>query len=639
MKNKSIYFFLSLAMVTTITYFVFSLIYSTKLINQITTIVSISVMAVFVILFVVISINNNNPKLNKYIILGSLLLTFYSGFNTLANSNALKLPTQNSVINFTNKTVTEAIKWAKSHNIEIEQLYENSDNYEMYKIISQSVEPGTLVKGINKLIVIVSSGPNLNKEIMIPSFIGWSFSEIMNFIDLNYLSNVEIFFETSSSLKDTVISQEGSGYLKRNDLIKINFSIGTKENIVPKEIENFNGKSLFYATTWLKRYGFIYALEYQYSSDVDKNYIISQSTSGMVADPNSDKINLVVSKGAKIKVVNLLSMDVEQITDWIIKNNLNVVFEDKYDDNIKLGYPISVNYQEGDEIEEGTTIKILISRGQVKMPKLTTVSEFISWATKYNVKHEEVYEFNDKVNNGEIIKSSHQENEVIKNDDTVTIHVSQGTPVTIPNFVGMNKGNIQNKCGDLGINCNFIYGGLTESTARDIALNQSKTKGAQIVKGTSISITLSSGIHVKVTVPNFVGMTKTQVSNICKNLKITCNFSYQGSFSSVPKNQAVSQSKRGIMNQGSTINIVLSKGAARVYTVIIDGALLDSGNPQSTKTTLQTRLSSACPGVTFIYSFKSVNSGIGLLNPDSDVKVGYNTLTEGKTYKVIINGN
>lgn len=637
MKRKIIYFFLSLAMITTITYFIYSIINSTRLTNQLTTIVSISTMSIFSIIFVIISMANNNIKSEKYIIIGSILLTFYSGFNILTNSQIIKLPEQSHVINFTNKAVTEAIKWAKSNNVEIEQLYENSDNYDPYTVISQSVSPGTLVKNVDKLTVVVSSGPSLEKEVMVPSFIGWSFDEVMKFIELNYLNNVLVDFEVSDSSRDTVIAQEGSGYLKRNDQIKIVFSIGNIDDIVPKEIEDFNGKSLFYSTTWLKRYAFNYELDYQYSDKVAKGLIISQSISGKVADPNSDVIKLVVSKGNKITMINLLKMDVEEITTWIINNNLKVVFEDRYDDNVKLGYPISANYKEGDELEEGTTVKLVISKGQIKMPKINNINEFIAWATKYNVKVEQVYEFNEKINNGEIIRVSHEENSVIKNDDIVTIYISQGTPVTIPNFVGMKKADITKKCNELGITCNFVYGRLTESTQKDIAISQSKTKGAQIVKGTSISITLSSGVYVKVNVPSFVGMTKSEITNRCNNLKITCNFTYQTNFSSTPRDQAVSQNKSGTMNQGSAINIVLSRGPAREYSIVIDAASFYSPDPNVSKAALKEKLEAACPGVNFVYSFVKVHTGIGLINPSSDVKVGHNVLVEGRTYKVIIN--
>ena len=73
--------------------------------------------------------------------------------------------------------------------------------------------------------------------------------------------------------------------------------------------------------------------------------------------------------------------------------------------------------------------------------------------------------------------------------------------------------------------------------------------------------------------------------------------------------------------------------------MIVDANQLSSGNPEGTKKTLQSKLKSNCPNVNFTFEFKKANSGIGYLAPTSDIKVGSNTLTEGKTYKVIINSN
>ena len=71
-----------------------------------------------------------------------------------------------------------------------------------------------------------------------------------------------------------------------------------------------------------------------------------------------------------------------------------------------------------------------------------------------------------------------------------------------------SKGVIKTKCESLGLTCSFKYGGETESTGKDIAINQSQRSGATVASGTNIIITLSSGIIEKVNVPSFVGSTK-----------------------------------------------------------------------------------------------------------------------------------
>ena len=107
----------------------------------------------------------------------------------------------------------------------------------------------------------------------------------------------------------------------------------------------------------------------------------------------------------------------------------------------------------------------------------------------------------------------------------------------------------------------------------------------------------------------------------------------------LPKDTYISQDKTGTVNKGTTVNITLSNGPATTYNIIIDANQLSSGNPEATKNTLEAKLKNACPGVNFIFKFEKANSGIGYLAPNSDIKVGSNTLTQGHTYNVIINSN
>ena len=110
-------------------------------------------------------------------------------------------------------------------------------------------------------------------------------------------------------------------------------------------------------------------------------------------------------------------------------------------------------------------------------------------------------------------------------------------------------------------------------------------------------------------------------------------------YSNTAKDTAVKQSKTGTVNKGTSITITLSKGPAKTYTIVIDPNQLTAGNATATKNTLKSKLESACPGVTFTFTLQKSNSAIGYLAENSEVKVGKNTFTQGKTYKVIINSN
>ena len=149
------------------------------------------------------------------------------------------------------------------------------------------------------------------------------------------------------------------------------------------------------------------------------------------------------------------------------------------------------NYNVGDIIEQGTVVKIIISRGSLKMPKIKSISDFYDWANRYNIRCEEKHEFSDKVPAGEVISYSHKAGEVIKSDDTVVITISDGAKRVVPNVVGMTKKEATNKMNAVGLNMNFTYRNSSET--KDKVLSQSIRAGSEVSSGTTVTIVLSNG--------------------------------------------------------------------------------------------------------------------------------------------------
>jgi len=640
-KNKVILFLLALSFVTTITYFIYTVVTSSNIINQLSTIIGVSILAIFTICFVFVGMSNDDAKGKNYVILASVLLTVYSGFNLVDHSGILSLPKQKTVSDFSNKSIVEVISWANENKIEINQVFETSDNVETYHVISQDVAPGTLVKNVEAMTVTVSNGPSLEKEVLVPSMLGWNADDVLAFIEDNYLSNVEVSFIFSEDAKDTVINQEGNGSLKRSDKIVLVFSLGKEEELSAFKMPNLVNKSLFYSTFFLKRNGVSYDLAYDYSDKIVKNYTIAQSIKeNESVNPLTDKITLTISKGSKIVVPNISSMTNEEITKWAIENSLKMKIEDRYDDTVKLGYLIEANVKENDEIEEGFLLNLVISKGPLKMEEFLSLTEFRSWAEKYGITYQEEQVFDNNIPLGSIIKFSHNKGDIIKNEETITVTISQGKEVNIPDFVGKNKSKIQTECKNLGITCNFSYGSYSDTIARDIATKQSKQAGSKVVAGTSIQITLSKGILSKVNVPNFYNKSKSTIEQECNELGLTCTFTSSRNYNNVTKGNAINQSISANTKvvAGTSINITLSIGPAQSFTKRIQSTLLVPGNPEASKQAILNYLNKECPGVNIIVTFKTDVSGtrIGLIHEDSPISGDPFTYVQGNTYTIII---
>lgn len=564
------YLILATTFISVVCYFIYTVIASNELIEQLTTIISTSLLALFTIFFLLQSLFLDNKRGRRFVIVSSCLLTFYSVFNIAVGMNLIQIPRQEYLPNFTGKNLSEVVEWTSKNHVTLNQIYETSDVVEQYGIINQSIESGTLLKDIKEITVIVSEGPNYDKEIVVPSFIGRSVDEVIEYVEKNHLTAVNIDFEFSDTERDQIMKQDQSGQMKRNNPINFVASLGAEEDLAEVTMKDLVGLDTFHAVTWVKRFGFKYTLAYEYSEEVEKGFVLKQSIEkGTTADPHTMEIVITISKGPKIKVPNLKQMSVDEITAWVIENHLKITFEEKYDESIEIGKVISVNVNEGDTIEQGTLITVVISKGQLKMEAFDTAVDFRAWAESYGIAYQEEYEFNDSIETGHIIKTSIEVGQIIKNNDVIIVYVSQGKSVEIPNFVGSSKSDISKKCSSLGLKCSFNYGGFSDSVAKDIATAQSKRKGSKVATGTGIVITLSSG-------------------------------------------------------------------KANSYNVVIQSSWLSAGNPDGTIATLKSKLENACPGVTFKFQKKTVNTGVGLITPDSPVKGGNNTFVQGKTYTIYI---
>ncbi len=636
-SNKVIvYIILAIFLIISLFYGIDRMMQSAKEVNQVSIIVTTSIYLLAVFSLVLTGIYWKQKKGKIFFLTSLLLLSTTSAIQLLERFDILILPTQEAVIDFTNKSLTEVIAWGSSHHITIEQEYEKNDEVPAYYIINQDQKEGTLLKEIDKITVTVSNGPDLEKEVLFPNMIGKEVDEVVQFIDENYFSNVTIDFIKSSTPRDIVMEQDKSGSLSRNEEIHITVSLG-EDPLESTTMENLIGQNLFHATLFLKRNGISYKIEYAYSDTVSKGEVMKQSIEeNNTVDPNKDTVILTISKGSEIKVPNLMNMTLEEITSWVMEHNLKIEFTDTYDESVPLGKPISVSHKENETIEEGTTIKVTISKGPLKMESFKTVQEYRSWAEKYNVKFQEEVTFSESVPAGEIIKMSHQVGDIIKNDDTITITVSQGKELVIPKLVGKTKSEAETLCKNASIKCSFVYGSYSETVQKDVVTKQSRSEGSKVTSGATVTLTLSRGIIEKVNVPSFKGETKASAQKKCDDLGITCKFETESAYSSTKEGLVTRQSATGTMNKGSNITVYLSRGEAKSYTVNIQATWF--GNTyQETVNTLKEKLEKACPGVTFKFQAKDVNEGAGLISSDSSVKAGNNTFVQGKTYTITIN--
>ncbi len=607
---------LSLTYLITIIAFIYLVIDSTNKINQIYQIVNASLLLIIVTGFLISFKNSFFKNKTAPTVITSLLVISATIFNGLYMTNIIKLPTQSYLPNFESKNLTKAINWTEKNDIKTNQDFEYSDTTKKYNIISQSEKAETLTKNIDTVDFVVSNGPDYNKEIILADMTGWNIDDVLKFINENFLNNVSINFEENLNIKkDTIISQNKTGQIKRNEPIIFTVSLGDKAALSPIKLKNLKNESLLNASVYLGRNGILYQLKYEFSNQIEKGHVISSSPKAGTTVKPDELIILTISKGKEIKVPNLKNKNMSEITKWMVENNLQINYSDRYDNNIKSGRVIESNYKEGDIIEEGTTVDVVFSKGPLTMKKFDNINDFKSWADTNGIKYEIKEEFNENLEKDKIIKTSIEEGKNINLEDTIIVYVSKGTAVTIPNFNGMTKKEAQNECDKLGIKCTFKEEYSTKSSGK--VINQSIAEGTQISKGDTIVITISTNKK-----PNNSNKTSTSSS------------------SSRPSNGSSSNnsSSSGGSTSGSTTPSTPPKTFNNIYVQSdwVNAEANPTANCNKIKAGIQGQTSNKV-NITCSYKASAEGRGTGKLHEDSPYQVNKSySFTEGKTYTFII---
>ena len=462
-------------------------------------IINATLIALIALVFVIAYHRCYKKRKSTLTVMTAFLTAGLISFNALVSVNIIDLPKQSAIPNFSNVSLTKAINWAEANNINYEQTFDYSDQIERYNVVSQDVKAETLTKNVDKIDLAVSNGPDYNKEVLIADMTNWNIDNSVDIIKENMLKNVTVNFEENLDVeRDTIISQNKSGKIKRNDDVTLTVSLGDTSLLKPIKLKDLKNMELFDATLYLNRNAITYELTYEFSNTIKKGHVISSDTKEGTTLKPYDKIKLTISKGKEIKVPELTNMKLSDVTKWMIENNLNINYSDEYNNKIKSGRVISSNYKKGDIIEEETTVDIIVSKGKLTMPKLSTIDAFKSWADKNGIKYEIKEEFNDDVAKNNIIKASVKTGKTINLEETITVYVSKGKAITVPNFIGKSKNNIQDECDKLKINCTFVTE-YSKNDKENTAIKQSKNAGEQMAEGDNIQITLATNNQNKVT--------------------------------------------------------------------------------------------------------------------------------------------
>lgn len=418
------------------------------------------------------------------------------------------------------------------------------------------------------------------------------------------------------------------------------------------QVENFTGKSLTEVVSWASKNHVTLTQDYEYSDMVPEYNIISQNIEAGENTKDIRELTVSVSEGPnpdkEIIVPNMVGWDSDRIISYV---------EDNYLSNVEVEFIVSdkaentvIEQSDSGSMKRSDALKLTFSLGEevddsdVRMTDLVNMSEFE--ATFYLKQHRISYDierdFSNKIERGHVSAQSSNAGDMVpvnNEDEKVTITISRGQSIKVPNLKKMNmveitdwiienklKIEFSNRYDDSikenqVIEANYSKGDIVEQgTTIEVVISRgslvmeefdnyedfkqwadqygisyeeqhefsddvpqgevisySYKKGETIKNGDSIVVTISDGSQCEV--PDLIGMSRKEAIEALEDAGLNYNFVTQNSNKS--KNTVIKQSisSGSKVSSGTTVTVTLSNGKNVEYRE--DNQSSDNSNSSS----------------------------------------------------------
>jgi beta-lactam-binding protein with PASTA domain len=331
------------------------------------------------------------------------------------------------------------------------------------------------------------------------------------------------------------------------------------------------------AQLWAREKGINLQVEKEYSDEVEAGKIISQSVTKGTRIKKGEFMQVLVSLGHDLSVTlplpDLMSMTKEEIEAWAAENfmaKVRITAEHSLD--VPVGGVIRYEINDDtvvDEVSRNTPIYVIVSKGPEDEEGLTvTIPNFkeMALADSYLFADENGIlliveeEYDDYVPQGSIISQSIKAEEKVAKGTEITLLVSKGKMITIPDFSGYSKERATAVAGGLGIPITIRE--RYSSAPADTFISQSIKGGSEYNEGDILELVYS--IDNKVVLSSFVGQTRDAMEAWAKELNdqgASISIKVTNTKSNSPKGTILYQDKSNtVVGIKTTINITVSQG-------------------------------------------------------------------------------
>ena len=378
--------------------------------------------------------------------------------------------------------------------INVNYVEESNESMAAGQIISMDPDSGFLDKG-DSLTVYVSTGPTKFK---VANVVGMTEELAKTTLKDSGMSIGNVSGDYSDSVAEgNIISQspEAGSLVVKGTAIDLVISRGPRRIAVP----DLTGRSYDEAEALLRDNGLeVGKVTKEYSSSADKDVVIGQGTGAGTEVTPGTKINLVISQGSEKAgdTEVLLGMKEGDAKKKLESMGLKYGKTTKENSNsVAEGCVIRVERAEGSgTLYKGDTVNLVVSSGaeQKSVPNVVGKSQNDAKSTLtgqgFSVNVKEI----DGTEAAGTVVDQLPAGGKADAGSTVTITVSKGNQVVVPNLVGMSLDKAKSTLSSAGLS----EDGQThknDNAAAGTVIDQSVPAGTVKAKGSGVSLTISDG--------------------------------------------------------------------------------------------------------------------------------------------------
>lgn len=260
--------------------------------------------------------------------------------------------------NLTNKSKYEAMFYLAKNGIKYEFVYDFSDSIKKDNVISQNVEPGTMISLTGENVVTVKVTISKGPKIIVPDLKAMSVEDVTSWIIKNKLK-VEFkdaYDENIAENKIISASHNKGDAVSEGTVITITISNGKLRMPSLKSLSEFR--------EWATKYNINYDEQHEFSDSVAIGDVIRYSYKKGDTIKNNDTIIVTISDGKKISVPSVIGLTKSAAEAKLKSAGLNYNFVYRYNSNVEKGKVSNQSISASSTVSAGTTVTVTISNGK-----------------------------------------------------------------------------------------------------------------------------------------------------------------------------------------------------------------------------------------------------------------------------------